>query len=264
MYNNDSKLTIGKIFYGIVFSLTFVLLMKIGVFKDVYDFSAVFFRDFQQQSMVFFGQVKQNFDFINNLGDLKTRNDELSDENAKLISENTGLKNKINENNLIANQQSLNPQFNYLPVRISKYKDNQTEIILNKGSNENIQVNDVIVSENYLIGHVTEVFNYYSIARLIIDSNHKIAVESQSTKLKGMAFGDGINSIMMKQVPNEKKLEMSEIIITAGTDGIYPYGLIVGKIIKIESQVTDIEQTAEIDLELKIKDMREVFIIKSK
>jgi len=264
MYNNDSKLTIGKIFYGIVFSLTFVLLMKIGVFKDVYDFSAVFFRDFQQQSMVFFGQVKQNFDFINNLGDLKTRNDELSDENAKLISENTGLKNKINENNLIANQQSLNPQFNYLPVRISKYKDNQTEIILNKGSNENIQVNDVIVSENYLIGHVTEVFNYYSIARLIIDSNHKIAVESQSTKLKGMAFGDGINSIMMKQVPNEKKLEMSEIIITAGTDGIYPYGLIVGKIIKIESQATDIEQTAEINLELKIKDMREVFIIKSK
>lgn len=126
MYNKGSSLTIGKIFYGIVFSLAFVLLMKIGVFKDFYDFSAVFFRDFQQQNMAFFGQIKQNLDFINNLGDLKTHNDELSDENAKLMSENSGLKNKMNENNLILNQQSFNPQFNYLPVRISKYKDNQT------------------------------------------------------------------------------------------------------------------------------------------
>mgnify|MGYP001232305728 CR=1 FL=1 len=246
MYKNDSSLSISKILFGIIFSLFIVILVRIGVFKDLYNVSASIFKDFQQQNMTFFGQIKQDFDFLTNLGNYKLQNEQLIADNTKLISENSDLRNQLNDYKLITSQMTFDPQYDYIPLRITKYKDSQTEVILNKGEGENIKIDDIIIFQKFLVGRVIEVNKSYSVAKLIIDSKNKIAAESQSSKLRGVCTGDGISGMLMEQVPNNKPLGMSELILTSGTDGIYPYGLIVGKVSKIESRATDIEQSAQI------------------
>ena len=263
MNSDNETLNYVKIFFGITLSLIFVLLMKVGVFKDMYNFSASFFQDFQQENMSFFGQIKEDFDFINNLGNLKIQNDYLLAENSKLLAQNSSLLNLLSDNTLITKQLSFNSQVKYIPSRITKYKDNQTAVILNKGIDEGVKVNDVIVLENYLIGHVSEVYNSYAVGLLTIDAQSKMAIITQNSKLKGVGNGDGVSSIMVGQLPNDKQLEMSEIVLTAGTDGIYPFGLIIGKITKIDSQVIAVEQAAQVVPDIKMKDLREVFIIKN-
>lgn len=264
MYNSDSTPTTGKIFIGITISLLIIILSRIGVFNDVYSVSSGIFNDFQQQNMNFFKNVEQDINFLSNLGNLR-------DENQKLKSENSNLKSDLDSANIlledskkILKQLSFNPEKKYIPVRITQYSDNQTEIVINKGSKEGVKLNDVLVIENYLIGIITEVNEGYSRGRLIISSSSKVPSQSMKGDLRGVSLGDGINSINFQQVPNTTKLQINDRVVTAGVDGTYPFGLTIGKIINIESKDTDIEQKAQLATEINLKNLREIFIIRNK
>lgn len=265
MYSSDSAPNNGKILLGIILSLLILISSKIGVFSDLYSASAVFFKDFQIQNMAFFKGLSDDFEFISNLGSLKSENDELKDKNQKLSSENIALQNKIDElNQIIKQQSSFSGDYEYLPVSIMQYSENQTEIIISKGSNDGIKANDVLVLDNYLIGSVIEAKTNYSHAKLIISANSKVSSITKNTKLKGITNGDGINQLNMQQVLNDKKLSTGEYVLTAGVDGIFPYGLIIGKITKIESNDTDILQKAQVATDLNLKNLMNIFIIRKK
>lgn len=265
MYNADSAPHNGKILLGIILSLLILILSKIGVFSDLYSASAVFFKDFQTQNMAFFKGINEDLQFISNIGNIKQENDELKSKNQKLNSENVTLQTKISELNLIIKQEeSFGGNYEYIPVRIIQYSENQTEIIISKGSNEGINVNDVLVLDNYLIGVVIETKTTYSTAKLIISTNSKISSITSVTKLKGLAIGDGINQLNLQQVPNDKKLTTEEHLLTAGVDGVFPYGLIIGKISKVESNDTDILQKAQVTTDINLKNLMDIFIIKKK
>jgi rod shape-determining protein MreC len=264
MYNSDSTPTTGKIIIGIIISIMIITLSKIGVFKDVYTISASIFKDFQQQNMQFFKGLEQDITFLTDLGNLRAENESLKIENLDLKSENISQAIALEEANKIAKQLAFNPSIDYVPVRITQYSENQTEIILNKGSIDLVKIGDVLVIDNYLVGSVTEVNVNYSKAILIISTNLKIPAESKTDKLKGVAVGDGINAIILQQVPNDKKLIVGDYVFTAGLGGTFPYGLIIGKIVKIDSKDADIEQKAQISPEINIKNLREIYIIKEK
>jgi rod shape-determining protein MreC len=264
MYNSDSTPTTGKIFFGIIISLLIVILSMLDVFKDVYTLSSSVFKDFQQQNMQFFGRLEQDFKFLGDLGVLRSENETLKVENQNLKSEKIAQQVVIDDLTRISKQLKFNPDMEYIPVRINLYSDNQTEIIINKGSKEDIKENDVLVIDNYLVGIITEVSENFAKGRLIISTNSKVPSESKIDKLRGVSIGDGISTIVLQQVPNEKSLTLDDYVLTAGLDGIYPYGLIIGKIVKIESKEADIEQKAQVATELNLKNLREIFIIRRK
>jgi len=262
MYNSDTTPTTGKILFGIIVSLLVIILSRIGIFKDTYAVSANIFKDFQQQNMMFFRSIEQDFAFLGALGNLKNENESLKVKNEILLSEKLTLQMTLEESQKISKQLTFNTDVEYIPVRITKYSENQTEVIINKGSNDGVRQNDVLVIERFLVGLVIEVNEGFSKARLIISTDSKVPSESMSSKLKGVGVGDGINTILFQQVPNEKKLTIDDYIVTAGLGGVFPYGLIVGKIIKIESKDADIEQRAQVATEINLKDLREIYIIR--
>jgi len=265
MYNSDSAPHNGKILLGIVLSLLILISSKIGVFSDLYSASAVFFKDFQTQNMEFFKGINEDFQFITNLGNLKKENDDLKSQNQKLNSENVVLQNRIDELSLLIKQESsFGGDYEYIPVRIMQYSESQTEIIISKGSNDGVIINDVLVLDNCLLGLVIETKTTYSKAKLIISSDSKVSAITNITKLKGIATGDGINQLILNQVPNDKKLTTEEHLLTAGVDGVFPYGLIIGKISKVESNDTDILQKAQVTTDLNIKNLMNIFIIRKK
>jgi rod shape-determining protein MreC len=262
MYNSDPTPTTGKIVFGILVSLVIMILSQIGVFKDVYTVSADVFKDFQQQNMKLFKNLEQDFSFLTDLGNLRIENENLKNENLKLKSERLSQELLIEESKSISKQFTFNSEMEHIPVRIVQYSENQTEIVINKGSKEGIKENDVLVIEKYLVGIVTEVSDSFAKGRLIISPNSKIPSESQKDKLKGVAIGDGINTIVFQQIPNDKKLALDDYVLSAGLGGVFPYGLIIGKIIKIESKDADIEQKAQVAPEVNLKNLRDIYIIR--
>jgi rod shape-determining protein MreC len=262
MYNSDTTPTTGKILFGIIVSLLIIILSRIGVFKDTYSISAGIFKDFQQQNMLFFKGVEQDFAFLGELGNLKNENESLKSQNEILLSEKLSFQLALEESQKISKQLTFNTTVEYIPVRIIKYSENQTEIIINKGSNDGIRENDVLVIEKFLVGMVTEVNGTFSKGRLIISTDLKVPSESKTDGLKGVGVGDGINTVLFQQVPNNKKLTLNDYVVTAGLGGVFPYGLIVGRVIKIESKDADIEQKAQVAMEINLKDLRDIYIIR--
>jgi len=264
MYNSDPTPTTGKIVFGIIISLIIIILSKIEVFKDVYIVSASIFKDFQEQNMLFFKGLEQDLSFLTELGSLRGENESLKIENQNLKSENISQAIALLEADKIAKQLTFNPNIDFLPVRIMQYSENQTEIIINKGSIDFVKIDDVLVIDNYLVGLVTEVNTNYAKARLIISTNSKVPAESKKDNLRGVAVGDGINAMIFQQVPNDKKLSIDDYVFSAGLGGTFPFGLIIGRIVKIESKDADIEQKAQVSPEINLKNLREIFIIKAR
>jgi rod shape-determining protein MreC len=264
MYNSDSTPTTGKIFIGIIISSLIIILSILGVFKDAYMVSASIFKDFQQQNMLFFGRIEQDFKFLNDLGNLRSENEMLKAENQNLKSEKITQQIALDDLTKISKQLTFNSDMNYIPVRITLYSDNQTEIVIDKGSKEGVKENDVLVIDNYLVGVVTEVSENFAKGRLIISKNSKVPSETKKDNMRGVSVGDGISTIVLQQVPNEKSLTIDDYVLTAGLDGVFPYGLIIGKIVKIESKEAEIEQKAQVSTEINLKNLREIFIIKKR
>ena len=107
-------------------------------------------------------------------------------------------------------------------------------MIIDRGSNAGIQVNDAIVNANGLIGRVVLTTKDLAKVQLITDSNSSVGVLIERTRRQGILRGDGANGAQLYDIPSLADVQPGDNILTAGIDGIYPKGIPVGTVVKAE------------------------------
>jgi rod shape-determining protein MreC len=107
-------------------------------------------------------------------------------------------------------------------------------MIIDRGSNAGIQVNDAIVNANGLIGRVVLTTKDMAKVQLITDSNSSAGVLIERTRRQGILRGDGANGAQLFDIPSLADVQPGDNILTAGIDGIYPKGIPVGVVVKAE------------------------------
>jgi len=107
-------------------------------------------------------------------------------------------------------------------------------MILDRGSNSGIQVNDAVVNANGLIGRVVLTTTDLSKVQLVTDSNSSVGVLIERTRRQGVLRGDGSGGAQLYDVPSLADVQPGDNVLTAGIDGIYPKGIPVGVIVKAE------------------------------
>jgi len=107
-------------------------------------------------------------------------------------------------------------------------------IILDRGSNSGIEVNDAIVNANGLIGRVVLTTKDMSKVQLIVDSNSSVGSLVERTRRQGVIRGDGANGLQMYDVPSLADVQEGDAVLSAGIDGIYPKGIPIGVVTKAE------------------------------
>lgn len=107
-------------------------------------------------------------------------------------------------------------------------------IILDRGSAAGIDVDDVVVNANGLIGRVVLTTKDMSKVQLLTDSNASVGVLIERTRRQGVLRGDGAGGAQLYDIPSLADVRPGDSIMTAGIDGIYPKGIPVGVIIKAE------------------------------
>lgn len=110
-------------------------------------------------------------------------------------------------------------------------------VIINKGSQDGIRENFLVISDNGLVGAVLQVENNISKVILSIDPTFRIGAKITRNGAIGLLAGWGIPKIYkMKYISLEKKIEIGDEVITAGLSDIFPGGIVIGKIIKFGIQ----------------------------
>jgi rod shape-determining protein MreC len=115
-------------------------------------------------------------------------------------------------------------------------------MILDKGANSGIGVGSPVMDERGILGQVTRVHPLVSEITLVTDREHSIPVLNTRTGARGVAFGEsgGAPLLELRYMATNADIEVGDILTTSGVDGVYPPGIPVAKVVKVERQADSV------------------------
>lgn len=105
-------------------------------------------------------------------------------------------------------------------------------LIIDRGSDDGVDVNDAIVNANGLIGRVILTTKDMAKIQLITDANCSVGSLLERTRRQGVLRGDGTNAAALHDIPTLADVKAGDRVLTAGIDGIYPKGIPIGVVVK--------------------------------
>jgi rod shape-determining protein MreC len=110
-------------------------------------------------------------------------------------------------------------------------------ITINRGSTDNVKVDDPVVSGDGLVGHVVEVTLTSAVVQLIIDPDSAVAARLSSSGDTGLIVGQRNQDLQMQLVRPDAKVSLSEQVVTAGyQSGLYPPEIVIGTVSHVYQQ----------------------------
>jgi rod shape-determining protein MreC len=107
-------------------------------------------------------------------------------------------------------------------------------LIIDRGSDDGIQVNDVVASANGLIGRVVLTTDDLSKVQLLTDNNSAVGSLVERSRRQGVVRGNGSGAVQLIDIPALADVQAGDRVMTAGIDGIYPKGIVIGTVVEAE------------------------------
>ena len=107
------------------------------------------------------------------------------------------------------------------------------KIVIDKGSQQGMLSGQPVIDETGVIGQVTRVFPMLSEVTLITDKDQAIPLQVVRNGLRALAYGDGA-TLDLRFVAANADIQNGDILVTSGIDGIYPSGLPVARVSRVE------------------------------
>jgi rod shape-determining protein MreC len=114
------------------------------------------------------------------------------------------------------------------------------KVVIDRGMADQVAVGAPVLDESGVLGQVTRVYPMVSEVTLITDRDHAIPVLNARTGARGVAFGDAsrhADAMELRFMAANADVAEGDLLTTSGVDGIYPPGLPVARIEKIERRV---------------------------
>jgi len=165
---------------------------------------------------------------------LKAKNLELSvkaGDAAQLTAENTHLRSLLELGSRASTQTT--------PVEVQyDTRDPFTQkVVIGKGSQQGIQDGAPVVNEDGVIGQITRVFPLQSEVTLLSDKDQAVPVQIVRTGLRSVIYGTPKGDTLdLRFVPISADVQTGDELVTSGLDGIYPPGLPVAKVVRVDKQ----------------------------
>lgn len=114
------------------------------------------------------------------------------------------------------------------------------KVIVDKGLASHVTLGSPVLDESGVLGQVTRVYPLVSEVTLITDRDHAIPVLNTRTGARGVAFGDvsgRADAMELRFMAANADVAVGDLLTTSGVDGVYPPGLPVAKVQKVERRV---------------------------
>jgi rod shape-determining protein MreC len=94
--------------------------------------------------------------------------------------------------------------------------------------------NQPVVSPLGLVGRVVVAAGRYAKVQLVTDRAAAVGAMLERTRRQGVVRGDGEGGLEMDYVPVQADVAVGDRVVTAGIDGVYPRGVPVGRVLRVE------------------------------
>ena len=114
------------------------------------------------------------------------------------------------------------------------------KVIIDKGMTDGIATGSPVIDESGVLGQVTRVYPSVSEITLVTNRDQAIPVQNSRTGARGIAFGDGAGyagALELRFMAANADVQPGDILTTSGVDAVYPPGLPVAKVDRVERRV---------------------------
>lgn len=221
------------------------------------------------QKIIYQFSLKANnfVNFLFSINQLNQENTRLKQENAELLGQLALLKEVEQENEFFRQQMDLPiPEASQLILAevIGRDPSNLGEsFLINQGAKQGLKEKAVVITAgNLLVGQVIEVFDSFSRVQSIIDSNSRVNALLQESEATGLIKGGQRLNLLLDLLPQGRTIEKDELVVTSGLAGLFPAGLLIGRIQRTISSDVQISQMAEVRPAVDFNSLHRVFVIK--
>lgn len=113
------------------------------------------------------------------------------------------------------------------------------KVIIDKGLVDDIGAGSPVLDEFGVLGQVTRVYPMVSEVTLVTDRDHAIPVLNTRTGARAVAFGDPAShagALELRFMAANADVQAGDILTTSGVDAVYPPGLPVARVEKVEQR----------------------------
>ena len=188
--------------------------------------------------------IRGGSDYIESLGAAQNKEDALRRQLALLTQRANQLDSMVLENsrlrNLLVLRDRVSTSAQAAQVLYDAADPYTRKVIIDQGAIAGIVAGSPVVDETGVLGQVTRVYPAVSEVTLITDREQAIPVLNTRTGARGVAFGDPAlrsNALELRFMSTNADVLPGDILSTSGVDGVYPPGLPVAKIEKVERRV---------------------------
>lgn len=135
-------------------------------------------------------------------------------------------------------------------------------IVINMGSADGIRKDMAVITPTGIVGRVMEAGKGASRVLLGTDPRSNVDIIVQRTRIKGVVEGSGDASLYLKYIRQLEDVHVGDDIVTSGLSGIYPKGLMVGTVAKIEKGADNFFNVIEVKPSVDInRRLEEVLVV---
>lgn len=187
----------------------------------------------------FNGKVWEFRNSITKQLNLSHANDQLQKNNALLMQQLPHSFMRIDDRTVKINDTLFKQQYEYIPAELinSTVEKRNNYFTIKAGTEHGVERGMGVISDNGVVGVVHRSSEYYSIVKSVLTEKINISVIVESVNLEGFLEWDGMDPRRgsVSGISNDQDIKKWTRVITREGSGIFPKGLLVGKVEKLKS-----------------------------
>jgi len=135
-------------------------------------------------------------------------------------------------------------------------------VVVNVGARKGVKPNMPAVWAGALVGMTTAVGRFTAQVRLVTDPNFRVWVlDARDEDIEGIVEGTGSRLLDLRYVPLTDPLCEGDFIITSGFAELYPYGVLVGKVVSVEEAPDGFFWQARVEPSCDLRRLRGLLLV---
>jgi len=197
---------------------------------------------------------------------LESENRKLRELNARLLAELIRYREGYREGQRLKELLGLKEKLAYRTVAARVIGRNPSllfkMVIINRGESDGVTIGSPVVTTTGVLGRVTEVSWNNARVLLIIDENSNISVRLEESRVEALLQGAS-SGCSLKYVPKTVGVKEGEVVLTSGIGGVFPNGLPVGVVRRVDKKEAGLFQKIEVTPYVDPLKVEEVLVLSS-
>lgn len=134
-------------------------------------------------------------------------------------------------------------------------------IRINKGFKDGVRLQAPVVTADGLVGYIYRLTDHFADILTLLDSSNRVDGIIQRVRTHGIVEGYSFERCLMKYVSRTEPIILNDVVITSGLGNIYPKGIRVGTVSRIERESYGITQHVEVTPVVDFGTLEEVAVL---